>query len=149
MPMVVRVSSIEQDQNLMEVLKEYFQKGQYAEITQAIGMHSLLIDSEHARNDQARLYRAVLTMLKHRIETKLGKEFGAWYTDFPNLMDKIITEGEGAKNSSTAAVLSSHREAYGPFHSVDDFFFWALDDRKLTLEQIVKYIEKTAENRHA
>jgi hypothetical protein len=28
---------------------------------------------------------------------------------------------------------------------VDDFFSWALDDRKLSLDQIVAYIEKTAE----
>jgi hypothetical protein len=28
---------------------------------------------------------------------------------------------------------------------MDHFFFWALDDRRLTLEQILKYIEKTAE----
>ena len=33
---------------------------------------------------------------------------------------------------------------YGPFKSVDDFFFWALDDRRLTLDRIVNMIEKTA-----
>jgi len=32
---------------------------------------------------------------------------------------------------------------------VDEFFFWALDDRRLTLDQIVKYIEKTAEMQRA
>jgi hypothetical protein len=60
-------------------------------------------------------------------------------------MDKLISSKELVTDAATLDVLSSHREAYGTFKSTDDFFFWALDDRRLTLEQIVKYIEKTTE----
>jgi hypothetical protein len=41
-------------------------------------------------------------------------------------------------------VIDSRLHGYGPFKSVDDFFFWALDDRRLTLDRIVSMIEKTA-----
>ena len=43
-----------------------------------------------------------------------------------------------------ADILASHQSAFGPFESVDDFFFWALDDRRLNLEQILDRLDRTA-----
>jgi hypothetical protein len=142
---LVTVSSVETRDNLTASIEGFFNKGQYAEITQAIGMHSLLIDPQHTLGDQTRFYRAVLGMLKDKIKTALGKHFSAWYVSFPKLMDEIVSSGSMITDSSATGVLASHREAFGPFKSVEDFFFWALDDRRLELDQIVKYIEKTAE----
>jgi hypothetical protein len=142
---LVTVSSIETDKNLAASIEAFFNKGHYAEITQAIGMHSLLIDPQHTMGDQTRVYRSVLDLLKDKIKTALGKHFSAWYVSFPKLMDEIVSSGVVITDSLAAGVLVSHREAFGPFKSVEDFFFWALDDRKLELDQIVKYIEKTAE----
>ena len=127
MPEVVKVSTVESSQKLTAAIEEYFKKGRYAEITQAIGMHSVLIDPQHTMEDQSRLYRSVLALLKKRIAEKLGKAGGQVVTDKGSL-----------------DILSSHRAAQGPFKSVDHFFLWALDDRRLTLEQIVKYIETSA-----
>jgi hypothetical protein len=146
MPEVVKVSNIESSQKLAATIDEYFKKGRYAEITQAIGMHSLLIDSEHTIEDQARLYRSVLNMIKKRIAGNLDKGYAAWYADFPKIMDQLVTGGQIVTDKASAEVISSHCAAYGPFKSVDDFFFWALDDRRLTLDQIVTYIEKTAQS---
>ncbi len=142
---VVKVSSVETSQELMASIEEYFSKGRYAEITQAIGMHSILIDPQHTLGDQTRLYRAVLDMLKDKIKAVLGAHFSTWYATFPKLMDELVSSGVEITDKRAAVVLSSHREAFGPFKSVDDFFFWGLDDRKLELDQIVKYIEKTTE----
>ena len=47
-------------------------------------------------------------------------------------------------DKSAADMIDSRLSAYGPFKSIDDFFFWALDDRRLTLDRIVNMIEKTA-----
>jgi hypothetical protein len=142
---VVHVSAIENEKGLMAALEEYFKKGRYAEITQAIGMHSLLIDPQHTMTDQARLYRAVLNMLKNKIAGKMGKTYALWYADFPKSMDRFVTSGEPGKNDRTREVLLSRHEAYGPFKSVDDFYFWALDERRLTLEQIAALLEKSSE----
>jgi hypothetical protein len=60
-------------------------------------------------------------------------------------MDRMIDSGGIVSDKAAADMLSSHRAAYGRFKSVEDFFFWALDDRRLPLEQIVECIEKTAE----
>ena len=145
MPEVVKVSSVEQMDKLKTYIEEFFKKGQYAEISQSIGIHSLFIDPQHTMKDQAGLYRIVLNLIKDRISGRTGKSYGAWYEQFPKLLDKLISSKEIVTDAATLDVLSSHREAYGTFKSADDFFFWALDDRRLTLEQIVKYIEKTTE----
>jgi len=145
MPALVQVSSVETTDKLKRSIEELFKKEQYAEITQSIGMHSILIDSEHTMKDQAGLYRWVLTMLKERISRSKGKSYGAWYTEFPGHMDSLIASKQIVTDAASQDVIRSHRDAYGPFKSVDDFFFWALDDRRLTLEQIVKYLEKTVE----
>ena len=145
MPEVVKVSTVEKTQSLMSTIEEYFKKGRYAEINQAIGLHSLLIDPQHTLSDQARLYRFVLTMIKNRIAGTLGKKYAAWYADFPKIMDKIISSGQIVTDEMSASVVADHHNAYGSFRSLEDFYFWALDDRRLTLDQIVKYIEKTAD----
>ena len=145
MPEVVLVSNVEKLEKLKIYLEESFNKSRYSEITQAIGMHSLLIDPQHTMEDQAGLYRGVLTLLKERISKSKGKSYGAWYTAFPVLMDKLVVSKQTVTDKATLDIITDHHDAYGPFKSVDDFFFWALDDRRLTLDQIVKYIEKTAE----
>ena len=143
MPEVVRVSTVENDQGLMASIEDYFKRGHYAELTQAIGMYSILIDPQHMMHDQAHYYRKVLDMIKDKVRTSLGKHYSAWYASFPKLMDEVISAGGEGNDKVAASMIASHREAYGPFKSVDDFFFWGLDDRRLALDQIVKYIEKT------
>jgi hypothetical protein len=145
MPEVVKVSSIETNQELMSSVEQYFKKGRYTEITQAIGLHSILIDPQYTRKDQDRLYRSVLNMIKNEIADNLGKKYAGWYSDFPKVMDEIVTGEQIVTDKVSSEMLSSHRAAYGPFKSADDFFFWALDDRRLTLDQVVKYFKKTAE----
>jgi hypothetical protein len=145
MPEVVMVSNVERVEKLRLYVEELFKKEQYSEITQAIGMHSLLIDSQHTIGDQTSLYRLVLKLIKDRIIGTKGKNYGTWYAQFPVLMDELVSSRPMFMNNASATVLSSHREGSGAFKSVDDFFFWALDDRRLPLDQIVKYIEKTAE----
>ena len=144
MPQIVTVSSVENMDKLKTKIEDLFKAGKYPEITQSIGIYSILIDSEHTLGDQSSLYRMVLSLLKDRIRKNVGKAYGQWYEDFPVLMDKLITSKTIVTDAASLDVLSSHREAYGPFKSADHFFFWALDDRRLTMAQIVKYIEKTA-----
>ena len=145
MPEVVQVSNVEQTEKLKIYLEESFKKARYGEITQAIGLHSIFIDPQHAMKDQARLYHDILQMIKDRISKSKGKNYGAWYASFPALMDKLVSSKQMVANEAGLNVLSSHRAAFGAFKSVDDFFSWALDDRRLPLDQIVKYIEKTAD----
>jgi hypothetical protein len=145
MPEVVMVSSVEKMEKLKSFLEESFKNARYAEITQAIGMHSLLIDSEHTIKDQSALYHGILNMIQEKIRSGKGKNYGAWYSDFPKLMDELVSSKQVVTDKASLEVIASHRAAYGAFKSVDDFVFWALDDRRLTLAQIVKYIEKTAE----
>jgi hypothetical protein len=143
MPDLVRVGNVEKKEELRKYLEELFKKGKYAEITQAIGMHSLLIDPQHTLGDQAALYRFVLDLIKGRISTSMGKGYAAWYAGFPRIMDELVSANKIVTDKAAAEVIASHRAAYGPFKSVDDFFFWALEDRRLELDQIVKYIETT------
>jgi hypothetical protein len=145
MPDVVKVSTVETIRNLMVTIEEYFKVERYAEITQAIGMYSLLIDSEHTISDQNSLYRSVLNMIKNRLSDKLGKTYSQWYADFPKILATLVVDKRPVVDETAAEVLASHHAAYGPFKSLDDFFFWCLDDRRLTLAQIVKYIEITTD----
>ncbi len=139
---VVNVSRVENADQLRTYIDERFAQNKYYEITQAIGIYSLLIDSEHTLGDQNRSYRQVLNLLKDRIKTKLGKDYAAWYATFPKLMNEASKPAGQDKNAED--VIDSRLHGYGPFKSVDDFFFWALDDRRLTLDRIVGMIEKTA-----
>lgn len=144
MPEFVSVSNIEKMETLKVYLEDLFKRGRYAEMTQAIGMHSILIDPQHMLRDQAVLYRIVLNMIKDRIRKTKGKSYAAWYADFPREMDQLESANQIVVDKSAADVLASHRSAFGPFKSVDEFFFWALDDRRFTLEQISKYFDRTA-----
>lgn len=141
----VMLSAIKTIEELMPVLEEYLKKGWYARITEAIGMHSVLVDPLHTLQAQKDLYSRILAMIKNRIARNLGKQYGVWHADFSSILDGIITAKEIVTDDSVAQMLSSHRNAYGPFTSPDEFFFWALDDRRLPLKQIVKYLEKTAD----
>ncbi len=144
MPELVMVSNVEKTEKLKAYLEELFRQERYSEMTQAIGMHSILIDPQHMMTDQASLYRFVLTMIKDRIRKTKGKSYSAWYVGFPKVLDQLVTGNQIVTDKSAADALASYRSAYGPFKSVDDFFSWALDDRRLPLGQIVKCIEKTA-----
>ena len=139
---VVNVSSIENLDQLKSYIDAHFAKNKYTEITQAIGIHSILINSEHTITDQSRLYRQVLNLLKDRIKSNLGKSYAAWYAAFPKHANEASKLAGADKTAADA--IDSRLHAYGPFKSVDDFFFWALDDRRLTLDHIVSMIEKTA-----
>ncbi|HEX9020621.1 MAG TPA: hypothetical protein VF903_05125 [Nitrospirota bacterium] len=145
MPEVVQVSSIEQREALKTKIEELFKKAKYEEITQAIGMHSILIDPTRMMSDQAGLYRFVLNLIKDRVGKSKGKLYEAWFAEFPGLLDELIASRQVVTDKASVDVLSSYRDAQGRFLSVDEFFFWALNDRRLTLEQTVKYIERTAE----
>ncbi len=145
MPEVVRVGSVESSQTLQTTIEEYFKQGKYDAIMQAIGMYSILIDKNRTIEDQRRLYGTVLSLLKNRIAGALGRAYSAWYADFPKLLDGLVAQGQVVTDKMSAEVLASHRAAFGHFRSADDFYFWALDDRRLTLEQIVRYFEKTVQ----
>lgn len=146
MPDVVREANIANGDILKPYIETLFKKEQYPEIGLAIGMHSLLIDPEHTIRDQAGLYRLVLNLLKERIRGRKSDSYAAWYADFPASLDALVSANQVVTDKPSADVLASYRAAFGPFKSLDEFFFWALrTDRRLTLGQIVKYIEKTAE----
>ncbi len=141
---LVMVSSVETMEKLKTYLEQLFAQKRYSEITQAIGMHSILIDPQHMMSDQTGMYRYVLNMLKDRINKARGKSYASWYEDFPKIMDQLVSANKIVTDAAAADVLASHRAAFGPFKSLDDFFFWALDDRRLPFGQIVQYIESTA-----
>ncbi len=144
MPELVMVSSVEKTEKLKTFLEELFNKGRYAEITQAIGMHSIMIDPQHTMADQSDLYHFVLSLIKNRISNAKGKSYSAWYVDFPKQMDQLESSKEVVVDTAAEEVLASHRAAVGLFKSLDEFFFWALEDRRLSLAQIVQYIDRTA-----
>ncbi len=144
MPGLVRVSSVEKAEKVKTYLEELFNQERYSDIGQAIGMRSILFDPQHMMSDQADLYHFVLTMIKDRIRKTKGKSYSAWYAGFPKVLDELVTTNQIVTDKSAAEALASHRAAYGPFKSLDDFFSWALDDRRLPLDQIMRYIEKTA-----
>ena len=140
---LVTVSSVENKERLKTYLEDLFKRERYAEIGEAIGMHSILIDPQNTMADQAGLYHFVLDMIKDRIRKSKGKSYSAWYAEFPRALDRI-TEGNQIITDKTAMeALASHRAAFGMFKSLDDFYFWALEDRRLPLAQAVKYVEKT------
>ena len=140
---VVKVSEVEKLENLRTTIQELFQKRRYEEITNAIGMHSTLIDPLHTMQDQSQLYRYVLNLLKIRISKHNVKNYSAWLAAFPALLAELAAEKQIVTDEASAEVLFSHHSAYGPFRSLDEFFFWSIKDRMLSLEQIVAYVEKT------
>jgi hypothetical protein len=143
MPEVVMVSKIDTPEKLTQTVEELFRRGRYDEITQAIGMYSLMLDYEHTLADQDRLYHQVLQLIKNKIKARDAKKFSSWLTAFPKIMSQVVKKETIVTDKATAVTIASQQSAYGPFRSVDDFFFWALDDRRLPLSAIIKYLEKT------
>jgi len=143
MPETVMVSSVDSVEKLRAKIEALFKQGKYAEITQAIGLHSILIDPQHTRGDQSDFYHIMLTLIKSRIRERHPKRYSSWLTSFPKLLSGLVEAGQLVTDKAAADVLASRHGAFGPFESVEEFFFWALDDRRLPLEQIVKYIDTT------
>lgn len=77
MTQVVTVSSVEKIDELKKNIESLFQEGKYEEITQSIGMHSILIDPEHTKKDQRQLYRLVLELLKNRVRRENPKAYSS------------------------------------------------------------------------
>jgi hypothetical protein len=145
MPDLVTVSSVENLEKLKTTINTLFEQGKFAEITQSIGMHSILIDPEHMISDQKHLYQLVLNLIKKKINRENPKQYSSWIVAFPSLIDRIVKDGQIVTDAASLYVMSSRTEAFGPFSSLDEFYFWALDDRRLTLDQITAYIQKTVE----
>jgi hypothetical protein len=145
MPDVVTVSSIEKLEDLKTNINRLFEQGKYAEIIQSIGMHSILIDPEHMINDQDHLYHLVLNLIKKKINRRNPKAYSSWIIAFPGYIDKLVQGGAIVTDQASQPALVSRIASFGTFSSLDEFYFWALDDRRMTLDQIVKYIEKTVE----
>jgi hypothetical protein len=145
MPELVRVANVERLDGLRSYINEQFEKNHFAEIVQAVGMYSLLIDPEHTLGDQDELYRLVLDLLKNKIRRDDPKTYSEWLSSFPSLLDQLVEKGEIIVDAAAQMVLASHRSSYGPFASLDAFYFWALDDRRLPLDQIIRYVMKTVE----
>jgi hypothetical protein len=143
MPDVVTVSSVEKIDELKKNIESLFHAGKYDEITQSIGMHSILIEPEHTKKDQRQLYRIVLELLKNKVRRENPKTCSSWLSAFPQLMAGIAEKKQILTDMAAADTLASHHGSFGPFSSVDAFFWWALDDRRLPLDQIVLYINTT------
>jgi hypothetical protein len=142
---LVTVSRVEQIENLKTYINDLFARERYDEIMQAIGMHSILVDPENMTTDQEHLYHLVLNLLKKRVSGLDSRSYSAWLIAFPSLLARIVSQEELVTDDAARAVLASRHAAFGPFSSLDEFFFWALDDRRLTLAQIVRYTARTME----
>ena len=145
MPDLVTVSSVEKMEDLRTSINVLFEQGKYAEIVQSIGMHSILIDPEHMISDQDHLYHLVLNLIKKKINRENPKTYSSWIIAFPSLIGRLVQDGVIVTDEASQTALASRIGSFGPFSSLDEFYFWALDDRRLTLDQIVKYIERTVE----
>ena len=143
MPEIVMVSDVESIEKLRSSVEELFIKGRYEEISRAIGMYSILTDPQHMRKDQSQLYHHVLDLIKNKISKENRNDYSSWLSAFPKLMAELAAGHTVVTDRAAAAALASHHSSYGPFRSVDEFFFWALEDRRLPLDNIVKYVEKT------
>ena len=145
MPQLVQVASVQQLESLKTYVNELFEKNRFSEISQAVGMHSILVDPEHMIRDQEQLYRLVLNLLKKKVASEVPHTYAAWMNAFPSLLASISEGKQPAPDASAQAVLASYHAAYGLFTSLDSFYFWALDDRRLPLDQIVLTIRKTVD----
>ena len=145
MPEVVMVSSVENNEKLKASIEVNFNKGRYTDVTRAIGLHSIFFDPQHTISDQSRLYQSVLNQIKDKIKQKNPKTYSSWLAAFPKLIAELISKNKIVTDNGAAYTIASHYAAFGTFSSVNAFFFWALEDRRLPLDQIVKYIEKTVE----
>lgn len=140
---LVTVSSVEEHEKLQTSIEDLFKKERYEDISRAIGIHSILIDPQHTISEQDRLYRYVLDLIKKKISALDPKNYSSWLASFPKLLSELIASGKVVSDQRASDVLASRHSAFGPFKSLDDFYFWALDDRRLTLTDIMKYIQAT------
>ena len=145
MPQLVMVSNVEKLEELKTYINDLFARDRFAEITQAIGMHSILIDPEHMIGDQDHLYHLVLNLLKKRIVNERGALYSSWLISFPSLIARLVQENSIVTDAAAQSALASRHASFGPFSSLDEFYFWALDDRRLLLDQIITYVRKTIE----
>lgn len=145
MPETVYASQAETKERALSSIADLFAKGKYEEVSRVIGMYSIMTDPQHTMADQAQLYRSALEMIKNKVRSSKGPEYAAWLTSFPEIMRSLTASKQVVTDALAVDIIASRLDAYGPFRSVDDFYAWALDDRRLTLGQTVKYIEKTAE----
>ena len=145
MPELVTVSSVEKLESLRTTLNELFENGKYAEIVQSIGMHSILMEPEHMIGDQESLYHLVLNLIKKKVLREDPKRYSSWLIAFPALLSRIVDEGQVIADGAAQSALVSRLASFGPFTSVDEFYFWALEDRRLPLDQLVRFINKTVE----
>lgn len=149
MTQLVTVSSVEDADQLKTYINDLFSRRQYAEISQAIGMHSILVDPENMIGDQNHLYRLALNLLKNMIVTEYGSRYSSWLIAFPSLLARLVQTNSTVTDEAARSALSSRYAAFGPFSSLDEFYFWALDDRRLPLEQIIAFVRKTLEMHRA
>jgi hypothetical protein len=145
MPDLVTVSSVEKLESLRTTINELFEHGKYAEIVQSIGMHSILIEPEHMIGDQESLYHLVLNLIKKKIHREDAKRYSSWLNAFPALLSRIVEEGQVIADDAAQSALVSRLTSLGPFTSLDEFYFWALEDRRLPLDQIIRFIDRTVE----
>lgn len=145
MPELVTVSSIEQLEHLKTAINDLFARERYDEIMQSIGMHSILMESEHMIADQDHLYHLVLNLIKKRVSAQDPRSYSTWLIAFPVLLSRIVEQGELVTDAAAHSAIASRHAAFGPFSSLDEFYFWALDDRRLTLDQIVRYVRRSLE----
>ena len=145
MPELVTVSSVEKLESLRTTINKLFELGKFAEIIQSIGMHSILMEPEHMIGDQDSLYHLVLNLVKKKIHRQDPKRYSSWLIAFPALLSRIVDEGQVIADDAAQSALVSRLASFGPFTSLDEFYFWALDDRRLPLDQIIRYIERTLE----
>ena len=143
MPELVAVSRVEQLESLKTYINEQFEKERYAEIIQAIGMHSILMEPEHMIGDQAGLYRLVLNLLKKRVSRQIPKAYSSWITAFPSLLARLVKDNVIVTDAAAQSALVARHAAFGQFSSIDEFYLWALDDRRLPLDQIMRYVQRT------
>jgi hypothetical protein len=108
-------------------------------------MHSILVDPEHMISDQDHLYHLVLNLLKKKVTREDPKRYSSWIIAFPALLAQFVSEGRIITDKAAQDVLASRHAAFGPFSSLDEFWYWALDDRRLPLGQIMRYIRATIE----
>lgn len=141
----VKVEKLENIDQLKSYIEELFRKGLYDEINQAIGMHSLFIKPEYTRKDRHALLSYLLGLIKGKINKEHASGYYAWLSAFPKLLADIIANKSAIAGKASGHVLASRQSGYGPFMSLDDFFFWAMEDNRISLGDAVYYIEKTAE----
>lgn len=140
---LVAVSRVEKLESLKTYINEQFEKERYAEIIQAIGMHSILMEPEHMIEDQAGLYRLVLNLLKKKVSRQIPKAYSSWLTVFPSLLATLVRDNVIVTDAAAQSALAARHAAFGRFSSIDEFYLWALDDRRLPLDQIVRYVQRT------